>query len=81
MSWLKVIAIVAVVHVHGVGLNAVAEGALSTARSKVAAVLHCVGMLGVPLFVMVSGALLLDSTRYKGPEPVARTRVARLVPR
>lgn len=80
VSWLKVIAIVAVVVLHGVGLNAVAEGALSTGRGKVAAVLYYVGMFGVPLFVMVSGALLLDPTRYKGPEPFVRKRVARLVP-
>lgn len=80
VSWLKIIAILAVVVLHSVGLNAVEEGALGTGRGKVATVLYYGGMFGVPLFVMVSGALLLDPARYKGAELFVQRRVSRLVP-
>lgn len=80
VAWLKLIAIIGVVTIHAVGLNAVEEGALATGRGRLAAVLYYGSMFCVPLFVMINGALLLDAERYRGASHFLRRRASRLVP-
>ncbi len=80
ISWLRVLAIVGVVAIHTTGSTAVADRAGSTWVGRLAVVLDIGAIAAVPLFVMLSGALLLDPDRYRGPAEFLRRRAARLVP-
>ena len=66
VSWLRVLAILAVVLIHVAGITAVAPDARSTTQGNLAIVLDFASRWSVPVFVMVSGALLLDPSRYRG---------------
>ena len=80
VSWLRVLAILAVVLIHVAGITAVAPDARSTAQGSLAIVLDFASRWSVPVFVMVSGALLLDPARYRGAADFLRKRALRLVP-
>ncbi|WP_076260248.1 acyltransferase [Intrasporangium flavum] len=80
ISWLRFVAIAAVVTIHTVSYNAVQPGARDTLRGITAIHLDVLGVFAVPVFVMLSGALLLDPTRYQGPRDFLRKRALRLVP-
>ena len=80
ISWLRVAAIAAVVLIHVAGLTAVAPDARSMAHGQLAIVLDFASRWCVPVFVMISGALLLDPGRYRGPADFLRRRAMRLVP-
>jgi surface polysaccharide O-acyltransferase-like enzyme len=80
VSWLRFVAICAVVTIHTVGYNALDRGARDTVRGMVAIYLDVLGVFAVPVFVMLSGALLLDPARYRGPRAFLRKRALRLVP-
>ena len=80
LSWLRVVAIAAVVLIHTAGLTAVAPDARSTTRGQIAIALDFSSRWSVPVFVMLSGALLLDPARYRGTADFLRRRAMRLVP-
>ena len=80
LSWLRVVAIAAVVLIHTAGLTAVAPDARSTTRGQIAIALDFSSRWSVPVFVMLSGALLLDPARYRGTTDFLRRRAMRLVP-
>jgi surface polysaccharide O-acyltransferase-like enzyme len=76
VSWARVLAIVAVVVVHTTASTAVG----STDAAGLAALLDISSIYAVPLFVMLSGALLLDPARYRGARDFWRRRALRLLP-
>ncbi len=80
VSWLRVLAISAVVCIHVVGHDAIVPGARETAQGNLAIWLDFGSSFAVPVFVMVSGALLLDPGRYPGTAEFLRRRALRLVP-
>ena len=80
VSWLRFLAIVGVVTIHSTGATAVRAGAWSTGAGALAIVLNRGFNFTVPLFVMLSGALLLDPARYRGDADFLRRRALRLVP-
>jgi surface polysaccharide O-acyltransferase-like enzyme len=80
ISWLRVVAIGAVVLIHVGGMTASAPDARSTAQGQLGIVLDFASRWCVPVFVMVSGALLLDPARYRGSADFLRRRAMRLVP-
>jgi surface polysaccharide O-acyltransferase-like enzyme len=80
LSWLRVVAICSVVCIHTAGYNAAQPGSLHTLRGQIARVLDFGSNYAVPVFVMVSGAMMLDPARFQGPGRFLRKRAARLVP-
>lgn len=80
LSWLRVVAIGAVVLIHTAGLTAAAPDARSTTQGQLAIALDFFSRWSVPVFVMLSGALLLDPARYRGSADFLRRRAMRLVP-
>ena len=66
--------------IHTAGLTAVAPTARATTRGQLAIALDFSSRWAVPVFVMVSGALLLDPSRYRGAGDFLRRRALRLVP-
>lgn len=80
VSWLKVIAITGVVLIHTAGLTAVAPGARSTTQGQLAIALDFSSRWAVPVFIMVSGALLLDPSRFTTTRDFLRRRALRIVP-
>ncbi len=80
VSWLRVAAILAVVLIHVAGITAVVPDARSTAVGQLAIILDFASRWCVPTFVMISGALLLDPDRYRGPADFLRRRAMRLIP-
>lgn len=80
LSWLRVVAICSVVCIHTVGYNAARPDSLHTLRGQIARVLDFGSDYAVPVFVMVSGAMMLDPARFQGPAAFLRKRAARLVP-
>ena len=80
VTWLRVVAIYAVVLIHTVGGTAAAEGSRTTLDGWVARALDLPFIWAVPVFVMLSGALGLDPARFRGSGDYLRRRVARLVP-
>lgn len=80
LSWLRVVAIGAVVLIHTAGITAVAPDARSTTQGQLAIALDFSSRWSVPVFVMLSGALLLDPARYRGSADFLRRRAMRLVP-
>ncbi|MCO7274290.1 acyltransferase [Cellulosimicrobium cellulans] len=80
VSWLRVLAIVAVVCIHVVGHDAIVAGARETFHGNLAIWLDFGSDFAVPVFVMVSGALLLDPARYVGTTDFLRKRALRLLP-
>ncbi|SDU86554.1 acyltransferase [Jiangella alkaliphila] len=80
ISWLRVLAIAGVVTIHTAAATAVIEGARDQRRGLVAIILDIGAVFTVPVFVMVSGALLLDPRRFRGAGDFLRRRAWRLVP-
>jgi surface polysaccharide O-acyltransferase-like enzyme len=80
ISWLRVVAIAAVVCIHVGGATAAAPGARASTAGRLGIVLDFGSRWSVPVFVMVSGALLLDPARYRGAVDFWRRRALRLVP-
>lgn len=80
ISWLRVVAICGVVTIHTAGLNAADPHAREQLRGKIALLLDLGSTYTVPVFVMVSGAMMLDPTRFNGPGQFLRKRTARLLP-
>lgn len=80
LSWLRVVAICAVVGIHTVGFNAIRPHARDTLRGQLALLLDLGATFAVPVFVMASGAMLLDPARFRGNAAFLRKRAARLVP-
>ena len=80
LSWLRVVAICGVIAIHSVGFNAARPLARETLRGQVALLLDWGAVFAVPVFVMCSGAMMLDPARYRGPGAFLRKRVGRLVP-
>lgn len=80
VSWLRVVAILGVVMIHTAGATAAGPGSTTTVDGWVARALDLPFLWAVPVFVMLSGALSLDPTRYRGSAPYLRRRVWRLVP-
>src|SRR5690606_9146707 len=65
---------------HTEGYDAIAEDARSTTVGTITIWLDIAAVCAVPVFVMLSGALLLDPSRYRGHGTFLRKRAARLVP-
>lgn len=80
LGWFRFVAIAGVVLIHVNGLTAVQHVGDGTAVGRVALVLDFVSRWSVPAFVMASGAMLLDPTRFRGSGDFLRRRAARLVP-
>src|SRR5690606_23528722 len=80
VSWLRAVAIGAVVLIHTVGATAGGPGSTTTVDGWVARALDLPFLWAVPVFVMLSGALSLDPGRYRGSGDYLRRRVWRLVP-
>lgn len=80
VSWLRVLAIAGVIAIHTSASTASAADARDTLRGMVAIAVDIGAVFTVPVFVMISGALLLDPRRYRGPGDFLRKRVWRLVP-
>lgn len=80
LSWMRVFAICGVVTIHVSGATAVQPDARSTTAGMLAIVLNRGFNFTVPLFVMLSGALLLDPSRYRGDGDFLRRRAVRLIP-
>ena len=80
IAWLRTVAIIGVVAIHSVGFDAVGEDARETAHGTLAIWLDIGAVFAVPVFVMLSGALLLDPRRYRDHGTFLRKRAARLIP-
>ncbi|WP_162802762.1 acyltransferase [Ornithinimicrobium avium] len=80
VTWLRVVAILGVVLIHTVGSTAAGPGSTTTVDGWVARVLDLSFLWAVPVFVMLSGALSLDPSRFRGSGPYLRKRAWRLVP-
>jgi surface polysaccharide O-acyltransferase-like enzyme len=80
ISWLRIVAIAGVVTIHTVGGTAAMPGARETWRGQLAIVADIGAIFAVPVFVMISGALTLDPSRYTGPAAFLRQRALRIVP-
>ena len=80
ISWLRVVAIFGVVCIHATGWSAKEPHARHTMVGQVAIGLDFFSRWAVPVFVMLSGALLLDPARYRGGREFLRKRALRLVP-
>ncbi|WP_436776705.1 acyltransferase family protein [Yinghuangia sp. YIM S09857] len=79
LSWLRVIAIVAVVAIHTTGMTMTDAGLRGSAVWWTAAIVNVGSTWAVPVFVMISGALLLGPAR-DGEDAVGfyRRRLARI---
>lgn len=80
LSWLKVVAIVGVISIHTAGFTAVIDGAREKRHGQLGILLDAGFLFAVPVFVLVSGALLLDPRRFTGTKEFLRRRAWRLVP-
>ena len=80
IDWAKVVAISGVVIVHVSGHAATVEGARGTMVGKFAIVSNSFATFAVPLFVMISGLLLLDEARDRDDGQFLKRRAWRLVP-
>ncbi len=80
VSWMRSLAIVGVVTIHVVGGTAATPWARESRLGALAIWLDIGFVFTVPLFVMISGALLLDPDRYSGAGTFLRKRALRIVP-
>jgi surface polysaccharide O-acyltransferase-like enzyme len=80
VTWLRVIAILGVVSIHNAAPNASAPGARSTLVGNVAIALDLAFIFAVPLFVMLSGTLLLDPRGFRSSSAFIEKRGLRVVP-
>ncbi len=80
VTWLRIIAIFGVVSIHSVGSTAADEASRQRVDGWVAVAMDIPWLFAVPVFVMLSGVLLLDPGRFTDTGTFLRKRVARLVP-
>lgn len=80
VTWLRVVAILGVVVIHTVGSTAAGPGSTTTVDGWVARWLDLSFIWAVPVFVMLSGLLSLDPSRFRGSGDYLRRRAWRLVP-
>lgn len=80
MSWLRVAAICGVVAIHTVGYNAARPDARDSLRGAVALLLDWGSVFAVPVFVMLSGATMLDPSRFRSNREFLKKRAMRLLP-
>lgn len=80
LTWLRVVAMLGVICIHASGSTAAQEGARQLVDGQVAIALDLGFVWAVPVFVMMSGTLLLDPRRFRDSATFLRKRVARLVP-
>lgn len=80
VTWLRIVAIYAVVMIHTAGSSAAAADSRQSVDGWVSRALDFSLMWAVPVFVMISGALALDPTRFRGTGDFLRKRLRRLVP-
>lgn len=80
LSWLRVVAICGVIGIHTTGFNAARPDARETLRGQLALLIDLGSTFAVPVFVMASGAMLLDPTRFRGNADYLRKRAGRLLP-
>jgi surface polysaccharide O-acyltransferase-like enzyme len=80
VSWLRSVAICGVVVIHVASATLQADPHMQTRRGLAAGIISLASKFAVPAFVMISGALLLDHERYRGPRDFLRRRALRLVP-
>ena len=80
VTWARVLAILGVVSIHNAAPNAAAPDARDSVAGTVAIALDLGFVEVVPLFVMVSGALLLDPHRFRSSGQFLRHRAWRLIP-
>lgn len=78
LSWLRVIAIVAVVSIHTTGLTMTDESLRGSAVWWTAAIVNVGSTWAVPVFVMISGALLLRPKSGEDAYGFYRRRLARI---
>ncbi|UGQ10885.1 acyltransferase family protein [Yinghuangia sp. ASG 101] len=78
LSWLRVIAIVAVVSIHTTGLTMTDETLRGSAVWWTAAIVNVGSTWAVPVFVMISGALLLRARPGEDAYGFYRRRLARI---
>ena len=79
VSWLRFAGITGVVLIHTSGLSS-AEPPPRTTVGYLAVALDFASRWAVPVFVMLSGALLLEPARYRGGRDFIRKRAVRLLP-
>lgn len=77
---LRVLAILGVVSIHNAAPNASATGARDTLVGHLAIALDLAFIFAVPLFVMLSGTLLLDPRGFTTSGAFVRKRALRIVP-
>lgn len=81
VGWLRVVAIAAVIAIHVGGATATSStDPFRDPPALVATVLDYCSRWAVPVFVMLSGALLLEPSRYATPGDFLRKRAIRLLP-
>ena len=80
VTWLRVIAIFGVVSIHNSAPNASHPRARESTVGNVAIALDLPFIFAVPLFIMLSGALLLDPDRFTTTGEFLRKRALRIVP-
>ena len=80
VTWLRAFAILGVVSIHNAAANAAAPGARSRVEGQVGIWLDIPFIFAVPLFVMLSGALVLNPAKVTTSASFLRHRAARVVP-
>src|SRR5690606_33800093 len=80
VTHLRVLAILGVVSIHNAAPNASAPGARDTFVGNLAIALDLAFIFAVPLFVMLSGTLLLDRRGFTTSGAFLRRRALRIVP-
>lgn len=78
VSWAKVVAIVGIVGIHVCGHLVLAWGHVDATRWHFANLVDSAGRFGVPLFVLVSGAMLLRPGRAESVRVFCRKRASRI---
>ncbi|GEM_PF-1131428 len=80
LGWFRLVAICGVILIHVNGVTAAQLYGRDVPVGEWARVLDFVSRWSVPAFVMCSGAMLLDPSRYRGTGHFLRRRASRLVP-
>lgn len=80
IGWIRFVAICAVVGIHSVASTAILPEARSTRYGMLAIAIDIGSTWAVPVFVMLSGAMILDPAKFTTAGTFLRKRAARLVP-
>ncbi|AIT27321.1 acyltransferase [Bordetella holmesii] len=78
VSFAKALAMLGVVGIHVAGYTAAATGARSVFVGKLAILIATLGLCAVPLFVMISGVLLLDPEKFTTLGDFIKKRLSRI---